>query len=37
MDNIIPGYKGIMDLDLNLVDPNVNPKLGGSYGPWILE
>ena len=21
MDNIIPGYKGIMDLDLNLVDP----------------
>ena len=20
-DNIIPGYKGIMDLDLNLVDP----------------
>ena len=20
-DNIIPGYKGIIDLDLNLVDP----------------
>ena len=23
--------------DLKLVDPSVNPKLGGSYGPWILE